>query len=252
MSTLKSRITQTMLALVAAATGLRGQEPCSDLLQSLERQLTEQRQTPYDWGGLIRWGTDNSGWHPPTAKNRVVCFGDQVTDVGYRGSADSFSGQSRLNPGVAGQTTDQVLISFRRDVIHLYNKVAVNLVGVNDIAMFDGTSIEEMILDSLMSISGIAPATRIRVVLASGRPVCSCFTKSTAFQRWQEPIPEVNELIQKHRAGGGAVYLEYDSAMADGNNLKQELTSESVLPNNTGCGVMALLAEEAVADSLHR
>ena len=109
-----------------------------------------------------------------------------------------------------------------------------------------------MILDNLMSMSGIAPATRIRAVLASGRPVCSCFTKSTAFQRWQEPIPEVNELIQKHCSGGGAVYLENDSAMANGNNLKQELTSESVLPNNTGYGAMALLAEEAVADSLHR
>ena len=136
MSTLKSRKTKTMLALLAAATGL--QEPCSDLLQSIERQLTEQRQAPYDRGGLIRCGTDNSGRHPPTAKNRVVCFGDQVTDVGYRGSADSFSGQSRLNPGVAGQTTDQVLIRFRRDVIDLYNKVAVNLVGVNVIALFDG------------------------------------------------------------------------------------------------------------------
>src|SRR6516225_3122102 len=130
--------------------------------------------------------------------------------------------------------------------------LGVNLVGVNDIALFDGTSIEEMIFDNLMSMSGIAPATPIRVVLASGTPVCSCFTKSTAFQRWQEPIPEVNELVQKHCAGGGAVYLEYDSAMADGNNLKQALTSESVLPNNTGYGVMALLAEEAVADSLHR
>lgn len=252
MSTLKSRITQTMLALVAAATGLRGQEPCSDLLQSLERQLTEQTQTPYDWGGLIRCGTDNSGWHPPTAKNRIAYFGDQVTDVGYRGRADFFSGQSSLNPGIAGQTTDQVLIRFRRDVIDLCNKVAVNLVGVNDIALFDGTSIEEMILDTLMSMSGIAPATHIRVVLASGTPVCSCFTESTAFQRWQEPIPEVNELIQKHCASGGAVHLEYDSAMADGNNLKQELTSESAWPNNTGYGVMTLLAEEAVADSLHR
>ena len=96
MSTLKSRITQTLLALVAAATGLRGQEPCSDLLQSLERQLTEQRQAPYDRGGLIRCGTDNSGWHPPTAgENRVVYFGDQITDVGYRGAPTPFP----ANPG---------------------------------------------------------------------------------------------------------------------------------------------------------
>jgi hypothetical protein len=202
---------------------------------------------------MIRCGTDNWDLHPPAAgDNRVVYFGDQVTDVGYRGSADSFSGQSRLNPGIAGQITDKVLIRFRRDVIDLYNKVAVILVGVNDMAGFDGTSTEEMILDNLKSMSGIAPVTGIHVVLVSGTPVCSCFTKSTAFQRWQERIPEVNELIQKHCAGGGAVDLEYDSAMADGNNLKQERTSGSVLPNNAGYNVKALLAEEAVAESLHR
>lgn len=90
------------------------------------------------------------------------------------------------------------------------------------------------------------------MVLVSGTPACCCFTKSTAFQRWEERIPEVNELIQKPCAGGGAVYLEYRSAMADGDNLKQELTSESVLPNNARYRVMALLAEIAVAESLRR
>lgn len=251
MSTLKSRPTRKPLALLAAATGLRGQPP--DPLQSLERQLTEQRQTPCDWGGRIRCGSDNSDLQPPAAgENCVVYFGDQVTDVGYRGSADFFSDQSWLNRGSAGQTIDHVLVRLHQDVIDVCPKVVGTLPGVNDIAGSPGSSTEEMIIDNLLSVSGAAPANDIRVVLVSGTPACCCFTKSTAFQRWEERIPEVNELIQKPCAGGGAVYLEYHSAMADGDNLKQELTSESVLPNNAGYRVMALLAEIAVAESLRR
>lgn len=253
MSTLKSRTTQTLLALLAAATGLQGREPCSDPLQSLERQLREQRQTPCDGGGRIRCGSENSDLQPPAAReNRVVYLGDQVTDVGYRGSGDFVSDQSWPSRASAGQTTDQVLVRPLQDVIDVCPKVVGILVGVNDIAGFDGTSNEELILDNLLSMSGTSPANGIRVVLVSGRPACCCFTKSTALQRRQERIPEVNELIQKHCAGGGAVCLEYYSAMADGDNLKQDLTSESVLPNNAGYRAMAPPAEKAVTESLHR
>jgi lysophospholipase L1-like esterase len=253
MSTLKSRTTQRLLALLAAAAGLRGREPCSDPLQSLERQSTEQRQTPCDWGGRIRCGSNNSDLQPPAAgENRVVYFGDQVTDVGYRGSADFLSDRSWLNRGSATQITDQVLVRLRQDVIDLYPKVVGILVGVNYIGGAHGNSPEEMILDNLMSMSGIAPANGIRVLLVSATPVCSCSTKSTGFQRWQGRIAEANELIQKHCAGAGAVHLEYYSAIADGGNSNRELTSESVLPNNAGYRVTALLAEKAVAESLHR
>jgi lysophospholipase L1-like esterase len=250
MSTSKSRITQTVLALLAAATGLQGQEPCSDPLQSLARQLTEQRQRRCDSEGLIHCGTNNSDMYPPAAaENWGVNFGDQVTDVGYRGSAGLLSDQSRLNRGIGGRTTHQGLVRFRQDVIDLYNKVVVILVGAKDIVGFDGASSEEEILDNLISMSGVASADGIRVALA---PVCSCFTKSTARQRWQERIPEVSELIQRHCPGGGAIYLEFDWAKADGDNLRQEPTSDSVLTNNAGCRVMVLLAEKAVAEALHR
>jgi hypothetical protein len=247
MSTLQSRITQSVLALLATATGLRGQEPCFDPLQSLARHLTEKGQRRCDSGGLIRCGTDNSDVYPPAAGESCgVYFGDQVTDVGYRGSAGLLSDQSWLNRNIAGRTTDQGLVRFRQDVIDLYNKVVVILVGAKDIAGFDGALTEEEILDNLMSMSGIASADGIRVVLA---PVCSCFTKSTA--RWQR-VPEVSELIERHCAGGCAIYLEFDWAKADGDNLRQEPTSDSVLTNNAGCRVMVLLAETAVGEALHR
>lgn len=242
-----------VVMLLAAGASLWCQEPCSERVQSLERQLTAQTRAMRDWGGLIRYGSDNSELAARTAgQSRVVFFGDQVTEFWGRANAGFFPDRSWLNRGIAGQTTDQMLIRFRQDVIDLHPKVVVILAGVNDIAGLHGAATEEMILDNLMSMTELARANGIRAVLASVTPVCDCFTKGTARQRWQERINEVNELIQKYCARSGAVYLNYFSPMADDDNLKKELTSDGVLPNDAGYRVMAPLAEKAVAEALGR
>jgi lysophospholipase L1-like esterase len=241
------------LAWLAGASALWSQQPCSDRVQSLERQLTAQTRAMRDWGGLIRYGSDNSELRAPAAgESRAVFLGDQITEFGSRGNANFFSDKPWLNRGIAGQTTDQMLIRFRQDVIDLHPKAVVILAGVNDIAGLHGAATEEMILDNLMSMAELARANGIRVVLASLTPVCDCFTKGTARQRWQERINEVNELIQKYCARSGAVYLNYFSAMAGGGNSQKELTSDGVLPNDAGYRVMAALAERAVAEALAR
>lgn len=241
-----------MAVWLAAAPALWSQQPCSDRVQSLERQLTAQTRVTRDWGGLIRYGSDNSELRPPApGEERVVFLGDQITEFGSRGNASFFS-KSWLNRGISGQTTDQMLIRFRQDVIDLHPKAVVILAGVNDIAGLHGPATEEMILDNLKSMAELARANEIRVVLASLTPVCDCFTKGTARQRWQERINEVNELIQKYCARSGAVYLNYFAAMSDDDNLKKELTSDGVLPNEAGYRVMAPLAEKAVAEALAR
>src|SRR5690349_22355342 len=238
--------TKSVAALLAASAALWCQQPCADRVQSLERATR-------DWGGLIRYGSDNSELRPPAAgENRVVFLGDQITEFWSRGNPAFFSGNAWLNRGIAGQTTDQMLIRFRQDVIDLHPKAVVILAGINDIAGLHGTATEEMIVDNLMSMTELARANGIRVVLASVTPVCDCFAKGTARQRWQERIHEVNELIQKYSAGSGAVYLNYFSAMADDDNLKKELTSDGVLPNDAGYRIMAQLAEKAVAEALTR
>jgi lysophospholipase L1-like esterase len=230
---------------------LWGEEPCSDRMQSLQRQITAQNRAMRDWGGLIRYGSDNSELASPRpGERRVVFLGDQITE--FWNNADFFSGKSWLNRGVAGQTSDQMLIRFRQDVIDLHPKAVVILAGLNDIAGLHGTATEEMILDNLMSMTELAHANGIRVVLASVTPVCDCFTKSTARQRWQERINEVNELIQKYCARSGATFLNYFAALADEDNLKKELTSDGVLPNDAGYRVMAQLAEKSVAEALAR
>ena len=242
-----------MVVWLAAGGALWCQQPCSDQVQSLERQLTAQNRALRDWGGLVRYGSDNSELAAPSAgKNRVVFLGDQITEFWSRDDPAFFADRSWLNRGIAGQTTDQMLIRFRQDVIDLHPKAVVILAGVNDIAGLHGAATEEMILDNLMSMTELARANGIRVVLASVTPVCDCFTQGTARQRWQERINELNELIRKYCARGGAVYLNYFSAMADDGDLKKALTTDGVLPNGAGYRVMAPLAASAVAETLAR
>ena len=244
---------KSLIALLAAAPVLWCQQPCSERLQALEQQLTTQTRSMRDWGGLIRYGSENSELRPPGAgENRIVFLGDQITEFWNRGNANFFSEKSWLNRGIAGQTTDQMLIRFRQDVIDLHPKAVVILAGVNDIAGLHGAATEEMIVDNLMSMAELARANGIRVVLASLTPVCDCFTKGTARQRWQERINEVNELIQKYSARSGAAYLDYFPALAEDGNLKKELTSDGVVPNDAGYRVMGPLAAKAVADALAR
>ena len=128
-----------VVAWLAACSAAWCQQPCSDRVQLLEQQLAAQTRVMRDWGGLIRYGSDNSELRPPAAgENRVVFLGDQITEFGSRGNADFFSGKSWLNRGIAGQTTDQMLIRFRQDVIDLHPKAVVILAGVNDIAGLHG------------------------------------------------------------------------------------------------------------------
>ena len=234
--------------LLLVAFGLPGQDSPSDRIQSLERELHQQQRASKDWGGLIRYGSDNSELPPPAnGENRVVFFGDQITEYWGRGNAQFFPGKHWLNRGIAGQTTDQMLIRFRQDVISLRPAAVVILGGLNDIGGLHGPASEETILDNLMSMAELAHANGIRVILASVTPVCECFAKNAARQRWQERISELNQLIEKYCASSGAVYLDYYSAMAKEDNLKMELTSDGVLPNDAGYQTMAPLAEQAIA-----
>ena len=239
-------------ALLVTGSIAYAQESCADRVQTLERQLAAERRTLRDFGGLTRYGSDNSEVPLPAAdENRVVFLGDQITEFWGR-SAPFFEGKRWLNRGFAGQTTDQMLVRFRQDVIGLRPKAVVIQAGLNDIAGLHGSATEEMILDNLTSMTELARANGIRVVLASITPVCDCFNKSKERRRWQERISELNELLSKYSAHSATVYLDYYSAMADGENFRMSLTNDGVLPNAAGYGIMAPLAEMAIAEALRK
>jgi lysophospholipase L1-like esterase len=242
---------KTWAALLAAgiyASSAHAQDPSNERTKTLERQLAEQKRALRDWGGLLRYGSDNTELPAPApGEARVVFFGDQIIEFWNRGKAQLASGKPWLNRGIAGQTTDQMLIRFRQDVIGLHPKAVVILAGLNDIAGLHGPVAEETILDNLISMNDLARANGIHVVLASVLPV-----SGTGRERLRSHISELNELIREHCNQSGAVFLDYYSAMGGDNDLKKELTADGVVPNDAGYRLMAALAEKAIGEALKK
>jgi lysophospholipase L1-like esterase len=238
-------------ALLALGCSAWPQTTDSDRMKLLEQQLAAERHLLRDWGGLTRYGSENTELRPPAAgETRVVFLGDQITELWGRGNAKFFPGKPYLNRGIAGQTTAQMLVRFRQDVISLQPRVVVILAGTNDITGVFGLATEEMIADNIMTMTELAKLHGIRVVLASLTPLCDCFSKPTRRQRWLEKIVETNELLKDYAAESGLVYLDYYSALAEGQELRKEFTTDGVLPNDAGYTVMAKLAERAIAAAI--
>jgi lysophospholipase L1-like esterase len=199
-----------------------------------------------DWAGLTRYGSDNAELRTPrTGENRVVFLGDQITESW----SGFFPGKAYLNRGIASQTTPQMLVRFRQDVIELQPKVVVIQAGTNDLASVTGPSTEGMMGENFMSMVELARLHGIRVVLASVLPVCDCVKNQTAL-RPQGKIIGLNGWIKDYAAQSGSVYLNYYSALADGRNFKKDLTVDGLMPNDAGYRVMAPLAEKAIAEAL--
>jgi lysophospholipase L1-like esterase len=214
--------------------------------QTPEQKLAAQRHLLKDWGGLIRYGSEDAEIPPPKpGEDRVVFLGDDVTDLWGKGDAPFFPGKPYLNRGIAGQTSAQMLVRFQQDVVALKPRVVVIQAGMDDLLV----ATEGVTADNFMSMMDIARANGIRVVLASVTPVCDCYTKQTGL-RPQGKIVGLNGWMREFAARTGAVYLDYYSALAEGRNFKKELTGDGLLPNDAGYGVMAPLAEKAIAEAL--
>jgi acyl-CoA thioesterase-1 len=203
-----------------------------------------------DWAGLTHYGSEDAEIRPPKpGENRVVFLGDEITELWGSGEVKFFPGRPYLNRGIARQTTAQMLVRFRQDVIALKPKVVVILAGTNDLAGNTGPVTEGMMGENFMSMAELAKVNGIHVVLASVTPVCDCFKNQTAL-RPQGKIIGLNGWIKDYAARSGSVYLDYYSALADGRNFRKELTGDGLLPNDAAYGAMAPLAEKAIAQAL--
>ena len=189
----------------------------------LERELAAQRRLLSDWGGLTRYGSENTELPGSPGEDRVVFFGDEITEkwVGF------FPGKPYLNRGIARQTTPQMLVRFRQDVISLKPKVVVIQAGTNDMAGLAGPITEGMSGENFMSMTELAKTHGIRVVLASVTPVCDCFTKMTA-RRPTGKIIGLNSWLKDYAARSGFVFLDYYSVLVDGRAMKKDLTFDGL------------------------
>jgi len=221
-------------------------------LSQVRAQLQQAQDKLKDWPNLGRYRDANSQVLPPAAKeDRVVFMGDSITDGWGSRYGKFFPGKPYINRGISGQTTPQMLIRFRPDVVALRPKAVVILAGTNDIAGNTGPMTQEAIEDNLASMAELARANGIRVVLASLLPVCDYIRPQTP-RRPPEKILALNAWMKDYAAKHGFIYLDYYSAMLDDKKmLKQELTGDGLHPNDAGYNIMAPLAEKAIVAALH-
>jgi lysophospholipase L1-like esterase len=205
-----------------------------------------------DFGELKRYRAADAALAAPASKeNRIVFLGDSITD--YWKLADYFPGKPYINRGIDGQTTPQMLVRFRQDVIDLHPKVLIVLAGTNDLAGVTGLARNQDIEANYMSMAELARLLHIRVVFASLLPVNNYTedAKESFALRPRERILALNTWLKDYCRKNGLVYLDYLSAMVDDKGmLKRDLSDEGLHPNATGYKIMAALAEKAIAQAI--
>ncbi len=212
-----------------------------------------------DFGGFYRYATANAALGAPRpGEARVVFFGDSITDNWSKPDYGGFfPGKPYVNRGIGGQTTAQMLLRFRADVLELQPKAVVILAGTNDIAGNAGPMTLDQVQDNLASMAELARAHGVRVVLASLLPVSDDKKDANGQpltrtrQRPTATIRELNRWLAAYATKNGHGYLDYFTATADANGLLlAALNDDGLHPNARGYAVMAPLAEKAIATAL--
>src|SRR5271166_5196213 len=203
-----------------------------------------------DFGELAHYREANAALKPSApGENRVVFFGDSITDIWHLD--EYFPGKPYINRGIGGQTTPQMLVRFRQDVIELHPKVVIILAGTNDIAGNTGPMRLEEIEANYASLAELARARQIKVIYSSVLPVHNYTPRSQDIfaQRSPEKILALNRWLKEYCSAlsNGCVYLDYFSAMVDDKGLlKKDLAEDGLHPNDAGYKIMAALAEVAI------
>jgi lysophospholipase L1-like esterase len=215
----------------------------------------------FDYARLSRYAAANAALAPPRAgEPRVVFFGDSITDNWSKGGYGGFfPGRPYVNRGIGGQTTSQMLVRFRADVLKVKAAVVVILAGTNDIAGNAGPIALGAVEDNLAGMAELARAHGVRVVFASLLPVSDDKkdAKGAAIVRTTDRPPAtiqaLNTWLAQYGKENGTGYLDYYTAVADSSGrLKAELTEDGLHPNAAGYGLMAPLAERAIREALTR
>ncbi len=206
-----------------------------------------------DYGQLARYRQQNAALAQQPAHNRVIFFGDSITDI-WKLDRD-FPGKHYINRGIGGQTTSQMLVRFRQDVLDLKPKVVVILAGTNDIAGNTGYISDSDIKENYMTLIELAKLHRIQLVMASILPVHNYTDSSKELyaQRPAERINNLNHWLKNWSEANGIIWLDYASALQDdAGKLSKKYSDDGVHPNESGFKVMAPLAEKAVNTALQQ
>ena len=252
---MKSRTTLILLLLVIACATVAAQQPAPQAQPAAQPLTAIVPSTGFagldhyrasrakvffnDFGELGRYRAANAALNPPASgENRVVFFGDSITDIWQLG--ESFPGKPYVNRGIGGQTTSQMLVRFRQDVIDLKPKVVVILAGTNDIAGNSGSISNEDIEANYSDLAELAKANNIRIVFSSVLPVHNYTPQAQDFfaQRPMDRILALNKWLKDYCTANSLIYLDYFTAVVDGKGmLKRDFADDGLHPNKAGiCG----------------
>lgn len=205
-----------------------------------------------DWANLEQFQEANAALATPTdGEARVVFMGNSITIGWLNTCPDFFKDRPYINRGISGQTTPQMLVRFKQDVIDLQPKAVVILAGTNDIAGNTGPSTQKMIEDNLAGMAQLAQANGIEVILCSVLPA-SDYPWRPGLNPDQK-IPALNKWIEQYAKENNCIYVDYFSALAnDSNGMDQDLAYDGVHPTAAGYAIMAPLVEEAIGKALQK
>jgi len=213
------------------------------------RPLGAQAPTPVaEWAGLDRYREENAKL-PAAEPDRVVFMGNSITQAWAPLFPTLFPGRPYVGRGISGQTTAQMLVRFRQDVIALHPAVVVILAGTNDIAGNTGPATLEEIQGNLASMTELAQANGIRVVLCSVLPVFDY-----PWRPGLEPAPKIvalNAWLRRYAAERNAVYVDLHAAVRDERDgMRTELAYDGVHPTEAGFRVMSPLVAQGITAAL--
>lgn len=234
---------------------------CAELPVCRER-MARANATLSDWAQLGRYAAANEKVkRSPADPKRVVFLGDSITDIwGLKGASNGFiPGTPYINRGIGGQTTPQMLVRFRPDVLDLNPRVVIILAGTNDLSGNTGPMTVQQTEENIESIGELARTHGIRVILCSILPVNDYSLDRTGKPiiitkgRPPEKIRAINDWMKPYAAANGFIYLDYFKAMVDAHGmLKKVFSDDGLHPNVRGYEVMTPLVEAAIAEALNR
>ena len=205
-----------------------------------------------DWANLSKYREENAKLALASShENRIVFMGNSITEEWETFHPEFFSGKPYINRGISSQTTPQMLLRFRADVINLNPELVIIMAGTNDIAGNTGPSSIEMIAHNIISMAELAMINDIKIILCSVLPVYD-YTWKPGLNPVGK-ISDLNEIIKDYAQNNDITYLDYYSSMVDDRKgLIEDFTYDGVHPNKLGYTIMESLLETAIVETLEK